>query len=446
MNRQQHSTFVALRSQLVKADPKSQSTDARSAARAVGKKIAGSISSHWRKSKKVVPGPIQVIDMFSGCGGMSAGFQSVNSILPVFRVQAAFDICEPANNSYEANLSARTFREDIRKLATDAQGFRGLLESAGYKKEAPTVLIGCAPCQGFSSHRNSDGEGDPRNDLFLNFIRVASEMSPDAIVMENVPELLTDRYFHYVISARKKLETAGYYVNVSVHNMAEFGVPQERFRALILAMKRPFYPVKGYLHRPKFKTVRDAIGGLPPVTPGVPHASDPMHVSAGHKQSTVDVIRQVPKDGGDRPSGVGPKCLREAKLRHGKEIYEDVYGRLAWSRPAITITGSARNPASGRFVHPEQHRGLTVREASLLQGFPGDFQFVGTLDEKFLQIGNAVPPTFSAYLAASVMGELLGAPLSAEDFDPGIEKPIGKSFSRVIPSLKAANSLSDSRN
>jgi DNA (cytosine-5)-methyltransferase 1 len=115
-----------------------------------------------------------------------------------------------------------------------------------------------------------------------------------------------------------------------------------------------------------------------------------------------------------------------------------VYGRLWWDRPAITITAYARNPASGRYVHPEQHRGLSVREAALLQGFPKKYLFTGSFDSRFRQIGNAVPPTFSAYLAAHVLGELLREKtLVAEEHD--IVAPIGPSFSRLIPALKAGH-------
>ena len=145
----------------------------------------------------------------------------------------------------------------------------------------------------------------------------------------------------------------------------------------------------------RFISVRQAIGHLEPVKPGE-IGLDPMHFCANHRNSTVETIKQVPRDGGSRPPGVGPKCL--AKV----DGYRDVYGRLAWDRPAVTVTASARNPASGRFSHPEQDRGLTVREAALLQGFPHNFIFEGSFDEKFLQIGNAVPPRFSLCLAEAV--------------------------------------------
>jgi DNA (cytosine-5)-methyltransferase 1 len=219
--------------------------------------------------------------------------------------------------------------------------------------------------------------------------------------------------------------------------MAAFGLSQERFRALLVAMPRPFRPPHGFLDRDEFRTVRDAIGDLPRVAAGERDLNDEMHYSAGHRTSTLDTIRAVPKNGGSRPSHVGPECLRRAARKNGRAVYEDVYGRLSWDAPAITITAYARNPASGRYIHPEQDRGLTVREAALLQGFPRDYWFAGSLDQRFRQIGNAVPPTFAVYLAAYLLGELLAEPPGSQEFDSGITQPIGASFSRLIPALKA---------
>jgi DNA (cytosine-5)-methyltransferase 1 len=112
---------------------------------------------------------------------------------------------------------------------------------------------------------------------------------------------------------------------------------------------------------------------------------------------------------------------------------------MYWDRPANTITASARNPASGRFAHPEQDRGLTIREAGLLQGFPKEFYFEGPFDDKFLQIGNAVPPIFSCYLAAHVLGQWLGqqqAPAKILQFRSDVTTPTSNSFSSGIAGRK----------
>jgi DNA (cytosine-5)-methyltransferase 1 len=381
---------------------------------------------------------IDVIDMFSGAGGMSTGFRAVNALTPAYRLAMAVDIDEDANTTYELNLGLRPRALDVGALAKDKRKLKQLVQSVRSSPTAPLVLIGCAPCQGFSSHRNEAGSGDERNTLFESFAKVAATIQPDAVVIENVPEILSDRYWPMVVSARKILAEAGYHTIVAVHDMAEFGVPQNRYRAVMIGMKHKFSMPRGFLARDAYRTVRDAIGGLAPIRPGAIQSSDPMHFTASHRASTIETIKAVPIDGGNRPYDAGPDCLRRAEERRGRAVYEDVYGRLWWNKPAITITAHARNPASGRYVHPEQHRGLSVREAALLQSFPAGYAFEGAFDSRFRQIGNAVPPAFSAYLAAHLAGEIYRKGRGVEP-QADIIAPVGPSFSRLIPALKAGH-------
>lgn len=406
--------------------------------RSKGQALALDLDAAWGKALDAPTGPIDVIDMFSGCGGMSAGFLAVNALTPAYRLAMAVDIDVDANNSYEANLGLRPQRLDVAELGANPAKARKLIASVRSNPSAPLVMIGCAPCQGFSSHRNSHGEGDKRNSLFISFTKIAVAVKPDAVIIENVPELLTDRYWPLVDQARKMLSEAGYSVRVDVHNMAEFGVPQQRFRAVMIAMRKSFGMPKGFLSRGTYRTVRSAISYLPKITPGQIDPTDPMHYTAGHRPSTVETIKAVPRDGGNRPKNVGPSCLQRAEDKSGRAAYEDVYGRLWWDRPSITMTAYSRNPASGRFVHPDQHRGLSVREVALLQSFPRSYSFCGSLDSRFRQVGNAVPPAFSAFLATHLLGELLGSH-QEEPWDEGITAPVGPSFSRLIPALKAGH-------
>ncbi len=411
----------------------------------IAEMVALAPDSFWKRGLEgtaKASGKVQVIDMFCGCGGMSAGFALANSVHPAYRLLASVDIDPVANQTYEENFGIKPEQEDISRLAADRSRLSRFMSSHGYDPSLPLVLIGCAPCQGFSSHRNTKGAGDQRNSLFLDFAKVATEIRPDVILVENVPEIITDKYWGFIQKARRKLNGAGYSTYLAVHNMAGFGVPQERFRALIIAMKGEFDPPLAFLDRNGYRTVRDAIGRLPDVPAGDKKHLDILHYSAGHQESTIETIRAVPHDGGSRPDGVGPACLNRAKERSGKAAYEDVYGRLAWDRPAITITAHARNPASGRYVHPIQDRGLTIREAALLQSFPTDFKFTGSLDACFRQIGNAVPPAFSAHLAIHILGELTKrTSASTEAVNRGIKESIGPSFSRIIPALKAGTRI-----
>lgn len=398
------------------------------------------LDRHWATAKCGEPGTIDVVDFFAGCGGMSAGFLSVNGMRPTYRLALAADIDADANASYAANLGLAPKALDIGALSNDLERAQDLIGNARSSPTAPLVMIGCSPCQGFSSHRNAGGKGDIRNSLFVSFARIAAAVQPDVVLIENVPELLTDRYWPLVEEARRVLDEAGYILRLAIHDLAAFGVPQHRFRALLVAMRKPFGMPNGFLTKGEFRTVRDAIAGLREVQPGRPDPLDPMHVSAGHKGSTIETIQKVPLDGGSRPADVGPDCLRRAAAKQGRAAYEDVYGRLWWDRPAITVTAYSRNPASGRYVHPEQHRGLTVREAALLQGFPSDYSFRGSFDSRFRQIGNAVPPAFAASLAAHIANTLqakVGIPSVSEVHD--IRRSVGPSFSRLIPAIKAGH-------
>lgn len=404
-----------------------------------GADLASSLDAVWERARSAPSGPVDVVDMFAGCGGMSAGFVAVNALLPAYRLAMAVDIDPDAMITYERNLGLKPTTLDLHRYARKQAGLVEQVNASRRAADAPLVLIGCAPCQGFSSHRNADGEGDARNSLFVTFARAAAAIGPDAIIVENVPEVTTDRYWPVVQAARRILERAGYHTVLTAHDMAEFGIPQHRFRAVMVAMRRPFMMPRGFLSGGHRRTVRDAIGRLPPILPGEVCPTDPMHFTAGHRASTVQTIKAVPLNGGSRPRHVGPACLRRFEEQNGKAAYEDVYGRLAWDKPAITITGHARNPASGRYVHPEQHRGLSVREAALLQGFPSGWQFHGGLGPAFLQIGNAVPPPFAAFLATHLLGELFGPPIEAVDRAVDIPRSLGPSFSRIIPALKAGH-------
>ncbi|MEQ3723105.1 DNA cytosine methyltransferase [Alcanivorax sp.] len=435
---QRHTTLKKLATELSKQAKTDHNTQCLRDAFDIHKKnICLNIHEAWPRALQNKPGPISVFDMFSGCGGMSAGFKLLNSIAPIIDLKGAVDIDTKANETYEENHQLKVVDADVAKLSRSSKKLESIFNHHEFSNDKIRILIGCAPCQGFSSHRNSDGEKDLRNTLFMDFAKIAVKTQPEVIVIENVPEILTERYWPHVQKARKILEESGYYVHVGAHNMAEFGVPQERFRALILAMKKPFHAPKGFLAPQEFATVRSSISDLPPVEAGEKCSSDPFHYSAKHKESTLATIRAVPHDGGNRPDNVGPASLRNIKSTTGKAAYEDVYGRLPWDKPSITITAFARNPASGRFTHPEQDRALTIREASLLQGFPKQYQFSGSLDSSFRQIGNAVPPIFSAAIASHIVSELLSPPIAEENFDRGILGAVGASFSRAIPSIKA---------
>ena len=379
--------------------------------------------------------PFQLIDFFSGAGGTSLGFAAANRVCPVFDLLGGCDINKVSAETYSHNYGTPLFNKDITHLAYDDGALELVLERINYNPSKPTILIGCAPCQGFSSHRKKhwDQEDDIRNSLIIAFSRIVEKINPIAIIMENVPEFLSRKYWQYFSTAKDNFERCGYVVKQNIYNAASFGVPQERFRSIVIGMKKNFVLPQAYLDASQYKTVRDAIGDLPPIAAGKTSDDDSLHRSVSHKKSTLEVIAQVPHDGGNRPSGVGPSCLDKVSG------FSDVYGRLWWDRPSITITHYARNPASGRFTHPEQDRGLTARETALLQSFPFGFEFTGKTDDIYRQIGEAVPPLLSAAIAANVLVELISSEPTEEEIQQSpasILSPVSNSYSSVIAGIK----------
>lgn len=382
---------------------------------------------------------IDVLDLFCGCGGTSLGFKNARIPGARYRVIGGVDIDRHALATFAHNVKAPALECDLSTI--DRAGLQNLLGQTKRNKNNPLFLIGCAPCQDFSSHTKKKTTKGERKSLLPKLAEIAYELRPDAILIENVPELLADRNWEFFVSAKARLEKAGYVVRARIYNFATFGLPQERFRTVIMALKAPFRMPNGLFSPPQFRTVRSAIGGLPVLKPGTSDPGDPMHVTSNHRPSTIELLRCVPKDGGNRPVGTGPGCLDKARGSYGG--YTDVYGRLWWDKPAVTITARCRTPSCGRFAHPEQNRGLSVREAALLQGFSRSCLFHGPFDDKYKQIGNAVPPLVAQQLAKHLHSEFKRIQSNSSikvDFDGDVRESIGPGFSILINGIKKRRS------
>jgi DNA (cytosine-5)-methyltransferase 1 len=370
---------------------------------------------------------LSFVDFFSGCGGMSYGFHNLAGDNGKFKWLGAFDNDPHANETYETNFGTKPKCIDLASDEVLSIVKKEILKN-NWKSTDNLVVIGCAPCQGFSSHRKKDKRRDSRNSLVGRFADIAVGMNPAAIIMENVPDLLSEKHWAHFSAFKNIVESAGYALTAGIINMAEYGVPQERYRAVVIAAKNfiPSLP-PAVLSRRDFKTVRQAIGSLPPLSPqGGVDPIDQMHRTSNHRKSTIEIIKKVPLDGGSRPRGVGPRCLDNV------DGFYDVYGRLAWEKPSITITARCRTPSCGRFIHPEQHRGLSIREAALLQSFPSNFVFKGPFDDCYKQIGNAVPPAFSSVLAKHISDLLSGRITAKRPDDLEISRSNFKSYSAFI--------------
>lgn len=333
------------------------------------------------------------IDLFSGCGGLSLGLKRAG-----FRVLAAIDNDPQACSTYKLN------HQDVLLIEKDIGRTRPtyLRRRLGLRPGQLDLLAGCPPCQGFSSLRTLNGKRrlqEPMNDLVFQFLKYVRAFKPKAIMIENVPGLARDSRLTRLVDKLNKMD---YRCEARVLDAADFGVPQRRARMIMIALRRR-QPV---FARPArvMRTVRSAIGKLP--RPAQSH--DPLHnYTVNHAAHVLDLIKRIPLDGGSRKDLPNKHQLECHKKCDG---FADVYGRMAWLEPAPTITGGCINPSKGRFLHPRQHRAITLREAALLQGFPKSYKFdlsIGRFNIAQL-IGNAFPPQFAERHARVIHKQLAG--------------------------------------
>lgn len=326
---------------------------------------------------------IIAIDLFCGAGGLTQGLKEAG-----FHVIGAVEKEPVVAETYKLNHSGvHLWNTDIQHLKA-----KEIINALGIQKGQLDLLAGCPPCQGFSSMRTKNGSSsveDERNDLVFEMVRLVEELMPKAIMMENVPGLAKDPRMEKVLV---RLKSLGYHVDdetVQVHDISKYGVPQRRKRMILmtgLKKKIPFaQPDKEVKH------VRHILENMP--TPGT--GNDPLHdYPVNRSEKTQTMISLVPKDGGSR-SDLPKQYWLPCHLRYPKG-FKDVYGRMKWDSVSPTITGGCINPSKGRFLHPEENRAITLREALLLQTFPKNYKFPTNIarDRIALMIGNALPPHY----------------------------------------------------
>lgn len=304
--------------------------------------------------------------------------------------QAGFSVLYAVDRDWLAVETYRANHPEVVAEWSDIQdvGADDLRRRLGLRVGQLDLVAGCPPCQGFSRMRTLNGSravDDSRNDLIEDFQRFVDALQPKVVMMENVPGLAADGRFDRF---RTTLDDLGYRYNFQVLDAADFGVPQRRRRLILLAGKRRLIPFGQKADRPR--TVRDAIGALPP--PG--RGDDPSHdLTEQRSDRVLDLIRSIPKNGGSRHQA--PKEF-ELACHENFDGFHDVYGRMSWEQQSPTITSGCVNPSKGRFLHPEQDRSITPREAALLQSFPEDY-FISMRRGKYPAarlVGDALPPEF----------------------------------------------------
>lgn len=339
---------------------------------------------------------IGAVDLFCGVGGLTCGLQRVG-----IDVVAGIDLDNTCCYSFEHNNNTKF----INKSVDDVTGkeIKRLLKGYDVK-----ILVGCAPCQPFSSHqKNKKGRKNHKDwSLLYQFARIAQESKPHIISMENVPELEKEQVFIDFVETLKDMK---YHVTYSIVNVGNYGVAQNRRRLILLASKNKIIKLIPPTHEHNPVTVREIIGHLPKVEAGKICPTDRLHVSSSLSETNLKRIKA------SKPSGTWRDWPEELVLKcHKKDTgktYSSVYGRMSWDGFAPTITTQFTGYGTGRFGHPEQNRALTLREGALLQSFPEMYSFVPEDEEVCLKsiarhIGNAVPPRLGEIVGQSIISSL----------------------------------------
>lgn len=358
---------------------------------------------------------MNVIDLFSGAGGLSLGFMQDGYV-----VKKAVEFDSSIANTYEKNHpEVDMIVDDIKNI--DQSGF--------FKNGDANVIIGGPPCQGFSMAGARIRNGfmdDPRNYLFKHYFNVVKTVKPEVFVMENVKGIQTmqkGEIFKEILRLFSNLEILNgkpYNLYYRVVNAVEFGVPQKRERMIIIGTTKDKVDFDGLWKKTKkqisdeiptyfdYVTVKDAIGNLGDTTEdGIVDNPKPETEYQKYLSSTATKLKNHTKTHHSKIV-----IERMMKVNNGqnftvlnediKSVHSGSYGRLSWDEPAPTITTRFDTPSGGRFIHPIKNRTLSPREAARIQSFPDDFVFYGKKTSIIKQIGNAVPPKVSYFLARLV--------------------------------------------
>lgn len=358
---------------------------------------------------------MKIIDLFSGCGGLSLGF-----VQDGYTIKKAVEFDEGIAKTYKMNHSGvDVIVDDIKNID----------QSGVFQRGDADVIIGGPPCQGFSmaGARIRDGFiDDPRNYLFKHYFNVVKTVKPQAFVMENVKGIMTmqgGKIFDEIIrlfTDAEMLDGEPYTLHYRVVKAIEFGIPQKRERMIIIGTRNSDFNFDELWEQTKqnilqehpyyfdMVTVEDAIGNLrETTTDGAIINPTPItnyqrylastkneltnHTKTKHSKVAVDRMHRI-------ANGENFTVLEETI----NSVHSGSYGRLRWDEQAPTITTRFDTPAGGRFIHPTEDRTLSPREAARIQSFPDDFVFTGNKTSICKQIGNAVPPKISYFLAKLV--------------------------------------------
>lgn len=393
----------------------------------------------------MVNNTLTMLDLFAGAGGLSEGLSEAG-----FHSLFASEIVPVYANTYKLNHpGAKVFTADIRSLNADK-----VLSELGLERGQLDLLAGGPPCQGFSINAPVRSVLDQRNHLFKEYLRFVDTFAPRAVLIENVPGLVSFEHgvtLHAILDALAQL---GYGADVRILGAAYYGVPQMRWRTIILGLRGKVLPPAAFpepiYHAPirpnftttfdgqmlvklpapevsaAFTTVKEAIGDLPPLMCGErgeevkAYISEPFcdyqrrlrigspgvynHEAPRLSKINLERLKHIRPGGNwtDIPDDLLPKGMKRANRGdHTKR-----YGRVTADGLASTILTKC-DPHWGAYFHYEQERSFTVREAARIQSFPDHYIFTGTIAEQFAQVGNAVPPLLAEAVGLTLKSILM---------------------------------------
>lgn len=340
---------------------------------------------------------IEAVDLFCGIGGLTYGLREAG-----IDVIAGIDNDRTCSYAYERNTRAKFIEADVSEY--DFNEINKL-----FSKKSVKVLVGCAPCQTFSSNtfkiNRVEKENDKRWTLINYFVEAVRVVKPEVISMENVRGLVKTQVFKDFV---RDLQCLGYNIDFDVLYLPEYGVPQNRSRMVLLGSRIGKIKVPEKTHKKGYYvTVGEVIRDLPRIGAGEISLSDSMHRSKNLSQLNIERIKQ------SKPKGTwrdwDPELLPNCYKKDSGATYTSVYGRMSWDNVSPTITTQFFNLGSGRFGHPEQNRALSLREGAIIQTFPKTYDF-GEMSLSTLgrHIGNAVPPK---------LGEVIGDVIQCHIYD-----------------------------
>lgn len=354
-----------------------------------------------------------VIDLFCGSGGLSLGFKRAG-----FKTVVANDISQDAINTIKLNNpETEIILKDIRELKSSE--IKRILKTKGYT--CINGIIGGPPCRGFSLANRKRNLENPGNHLFEEYLRLVRELKPDFFVFENVATILAVGNGIIKDTIYNEMKKIGYEVEIKVLTASDYGVPQVRQRAIIIGNRKGakgLHPVP-ILDKDSYITVKQAIDDLPPVADtSNPKERDYLilplsdyqelmrknsnkvfnHIITSNNELVLMRYKTIPQGGNWRNI---PKSLMK-NYKNPELCHSNIYKRLSWDKPSITIS----NFRKSMLIHPEQHRGLTVREAARIQSFPDDYIITGGIMAQQQQIADAVPPLMAEAIALRIKTKL----------------------------------------